>query len=277
MNYQNIDMNHVTLSFEESGLDEHYHNGYELIFITEGSSKFVINGSSYNFDKNSLVFINSLEKHKMFPIKTPYSRYMIIIDSDYLDNTIREPALLSIFKIRPKNFKHGFKIKDEHVELVKSLFDQLHCIYLEKKVFWHIKFISVLSIFTILIYREYTDYFPIVNIGKNEQRVLKVQQYIDENFKSNITLDSIASKFFINKYYLSHSFKNITGFTVKQYILLKRIADAKNQLYYTDNNITNIALDCGFNSQSNFIRLFKKKEALTPLQFRKHYRQNDNF
>ncbi|TCT15524.1 helix-turn-helix protein [Natranaerovirga pectinivora] len=73
---------------------------------------------------------------------------------------------------------------------------------------------------------------------------------------------------FLDKYYLLHTFKEVTGFTIKQYILLKRIAFAKNQLYYTDKNITAISIDSGFNSQSNFIRLFKKKEGITPLQFR---------
>jgi AraC-like DNA-binding protein len=271
MPYQHINMNYVTLSSQTSGLKEHYHNGYELIFITEGESHFMINDSNYTFCKNSLIFINNVEKHKMYPLKTPYSRYMIIIDSNYLDSILKEPALLSIFKIRPEDFKHGFKIKDEHVPLMKNLLEKLHKIYLDKEVFWHIEFLSVLSSFLVLNYREYADHFPIMNIGKLEQRILEIQQYIDKHFKQDITLESISTDFFIDKYYLSHSFKDITGFTVKQYILLKRIAYAKNQLYYTNHDITTIALDSGFNSQSNFIRLFKKKETITPLQFRKHY------
>ncbi len=273
MNYQNIDMDYMTLTSKEKGLNEHYHSGYELIFIAEGDSRFVINDSNYDFCKNSLVFLSSVDKHKMSPLKIPYSRYMIIIDSDYLDSIIKEPALLSIFKIRPNDFKYGFKVKDEHSKLTKNFFEKLHNIYLEKKIFWHIEFISVLSSFLVFLYREYTNNFSIEIIGKVEQRVFEILKYIDKNFKYDINLDTISSDFFINKYYLSHSFKDITGFTVKQYILLKRIAYAKNQLYYTDNSITNVALDSGFNSQSNFIRLFKKKESLTPLQFRKYYRR----
>lgn len=270
MNFHHISMNFLTLS-SHGGLKEHYHNGYELIFTTEGSSQFVINGMNYHFSKNSLIFINNVEKHRMFPKETPYSRYMIIIDSDYLDRTIREPALLSIFKIRPENFKHGFEINLHHLKRVKHLLDNLLEIYTLKEPLWHIEFISTLSQLLILIYREYTERFPMTTIGKLEQQIFKIQQYIDKNFKKDLTLDAIAADFFINKYYLAHAFKEITGFTIKQYILLKRIAHAKNQLYYTDLDITTIALDSGFNSQSNFIRLFKKKEAITPLQFRKKY------
>ncbi|MBS4535064.1 helix-turn-helix transcriptional regulator [Clostridium sp. D2Q-14] len=272
MNYQNIDMNFTTLSSNKKGLKDHYHNGYELIFITEGNSKFVINGSNYDFSKNCLVFINNVEKHKMYPINTPYSRYMIIIDSDYLDSVIKEHALLSIFKIRPKNFNHGFNIRNEDAQVIKSLLNNLYNIYINKNILWHVEFISMLSSLLILIYRNYTKKFPIMNVRKPELRIFEIQRYIDKNFKKNITLDSISSDFYINKYYLSHSFKDITGFTIKQYILLNRIAHAKNQLYYTDNDITTIALNSGFNSQSNFIRLFKKKENTTPLQFRKHFK-----
>lgn len=276
MDYQNIDMNYTTLSSVKDGLKEHYHNGYELIFITEGSSKFIINDSNYNFQKNHLIFINNLEKHKMIPENIPYSRYMMIIDSDYLDDIIKENSLLSIFKIRPDDFKHGFEIKDEDVPLVKSTLNKLNTIHSKKESLWHIEFISILSAFLVFIYRNYTNQFPIMNIKKTEQKVFEIQQYIDKNFKEDITLNLLSSKFFISKYYLSHSFKNVTGFTVKQYILLKRIAHAKDELYRTDNDITNIALNSGFNSQSNFIRLFKKKESITPLKFRKFYRESGN-
>ncbi|TCK98642.1 AraC-like DNA-binding protein [Natranaerovirga hydrolytica] len=272
-NYQNIDMNFITISSTRDCLKDHYHNGYELIFITEGQSNFVINNSSYDFCKNSFVFINNVEKHKMYPLETPYSRYMVIIDTDYLDSIIQEPALLSIFKIRPEAFKHGFKIQDKDVEKVKTLLNQLLLIYSEKRAFWHIEYIATFTSLLLLIYRQYSTNFPIMTIRKAEQRIFDIQKYIDHHFKSDITLDSIASNFYMDKYYLAHTFKDITGFTIKQYILLKRVSFAKNQLFYTDKNITNIAIDSGFNSQSNFIRLFKKKEAITPLQFRKRYRK----
>ncbi|MGO1369092.1 MAG: helix-turn-helix domain-containing protein [Senegalia sp. (in: firmicutes)] len=59
-------------------------------------------------------------------------------------------------------------------------------------------------------------------------------------------------------------------------MFLKRITCAKDELYCTDNHITNIPLNSGFNSQSNFIRLFKKKESIIPLKFRKYYRESGN-
>jgi len=84
-------------------------------------------------------------------------------------------------------------------------------------------------------------------------------------------LDNISTNFFINKYHLAHLFKKVTGYSLKQYITLKRISYARELLCLSDKSITQIASDCGFNSTSNFIRSFKSIEAETPLGFRKAY------
>lgn len=276
MNHHIIQMDYKTLTSETRGLKEHFHNGYEIIFITEGESNFTINDNIYTYGENSLLFLNNLEKHKMDLISTPYSRYMIIVDSDYLDNIIKEHILLSIFKNRTSKYKKGFKIKEEHLDFINKTLGHLINIFSKESEFWQIEFMSMLSILLVFLYRNYTDQFPISRIDKKEQRILDIQHFIDENFRKDISLDSIASEFFISKYYLSHSFKDVTGFTIKQYILLKRISYAKNQLYFTDNSVTDIAMDCGFNSQSSFIRTFGEKEGITPLQFRKYYRANND-
>ncbi len=267
-------MNFKTLASKTNSLKEHFHSGYEIIFITEGQSMFTINDTAYTYSKNSLLFLNNLEKHRMDLITTPYSRYMIIIDSDYLDNAIKDPILLSIFKNRRNGSKNEFNIKNNDIGFINKTLYDLNIIYSKKNHYWQIEFTSILCNLIIFLYRKYKEQFPLSHINKKEQRMLDIQYFIDENFKKDITLDSLSTDFFISKYYLAHSFKNVTGFTIKQYILLKRISFAKIQLYYTDDSITDIAMESGFNSQSNFIRIFSKKEGITPLQFRKYYREN---
>lgn len=274
MDYKNIDMNYKTMTFQSEKLKEHFHIGYEIILVTQGESVFKINDALCHFEKYSIVFINNLEKHEMQTLKLPYSRYMAIIDADFFDNIIKDSVLLSIFKIRPKGFKNGFKLKKEHVDSIEEIFYQLSLIHSKKQEFWQIEFNALLSKLIVLIYRNYKEHFPIQNIDKAEKRIFDIQSYIDENFKKELSLESLSSQFYLNRYYLAHLFKEVTGFTVKQYILLKRIAFAKNELYFTDKSITEIAFDSGFNSQSNFIRIFQKKEGITPLQFRMYYRKN---
>ncbi len=267
-----IELNYSTLTYKSGNLNEHYHNGYEIILITQGQSEFTINGSKSIFEKYSLVFINNLEKHKMRTIKLPYSRYMAILDASFLDNMIMDPILLSIFKVRPKSFEHGFNIKINDITIIEDYFYKLSIIYNNKDVFWQIEFNALFSNFLVFIYRNYKEHFPISSIDKNKDLILRVQSFIDDHYKQDLSLDLIASEFYIDKYYLSHLYKDITGFSIKQYILLKKIAYAKNELYYTDKSITQIAIETGFNSQSNFTRIFQKKEEVSPLQYRVKYR-----
>ncbi|MFV0503827.1 MAG: AraC family transcriptional regulator [Lachnospirales bacterium] len=274
MSTKNIHINFKTLVEPNETQNIHYHNGYELIFITEGTSNFLINNKNIVAGEGSMLFINNLEKHKMCPKTLPYSRYMIIIDSDFLDSFVKENSLLTIFKIRRESFIPSFNIDEKNMAKIVSYLEELLKIATEKKEFWEIEFMHIFSSLLIFLYREYKNKFPLTHCGNYDQ-ILKIQSYIDMNFQKDIALNDIATEFFINKYYLSHTFKEIVGFSLKQYILLKRISFAKNLLYYSDKSITSIAFESGFNSQSNFIKLFKKKEAITPLQFRKKYSKQE--
>ncbi|SMP51209.1 helix-turn-helix domain-containing protein [Anoxynatronum buryatiense] len=273
MEHNRIDMNYRTLTAQNQGLSDHFHIGYEMILVTEGESVFTINDQIRHFNTHSLIFINNLEKHRMQTYKTPYSRYIVIIEADYFDSVMKDPALLSIFKIRPKDFKNGFQLRTEDVQPIQQLFETLSAIHQKKEEFWQIEFTGLLSQLMVLLYRGYRQYFPIQNIDKAERRIFEIQAFIDEHFKKPISLEFLAEEFYVNKYYLAHSFKEVTGFTIKQYILLKKIAFAKNELYFTEKSMTEVAMDSGFNSQSHFIRMFQQKENKTPLQFRKHYRK----
>lgn len=272
MDNKNLYINYKTLDSSTKGLKEHFHNGYEMIFITQGSSSFTIDNKKHTYDKGDLLFLNNLQRHTMDIVDNPYSRYMLIIDDNYLDSVIQEHEILSIFKNKTDDIRNRFSIKSDHLKFVTDTLNEMNDIFTFKNDFWEIEFISSFSKLLVFLYREYKDHFPTVNKDKNFRLILEVQQFIDKNFKKEISLDLLSNDFFISKYYLSNKYKEITGFTIKQYIILKRIAFAKNRLFYTEESITDIAMRSGFNSQSNFIRTFSKKENMTPLQFRKYHR-----
>lgn len=95
-----------------------------------------------------------------------------------------------------------------------------------------------------------------------------IMGYIDEHFTEKLSLDDIASRFYISKYYLSHAFKKEFKITVIQYILMKRISLAKEKLRYTSDSIETIAGECGLGDASYFNRIFKKTEGVTASRYR---------
>jgi len=102
------------------------------------------------------------------------------------------------------------------------------------------------------------------------ETILRIQKYLEDNYSEEITLEEVSRRFYINAFYLSHSFKKLTGFGFKEYLILQRISRAKDFLFHTPDDITRVSLNVGFNNVNHFIRIFKKYEGLTPLQYRKN-------
>ena len=101
--------------------------------------------------------------------------------------------------------------------------------------------------------------------------ISNVRAYIDQNYTSKISLESVANQFNVNKSYLLRLFKENTGLTVNNYILQKRILMAKNELRFSNNTMDVIAEECGLETANYFIRIFKKIEGMTPGEYRKRW------
>lgn len=99
-----------------------------------------------------------------------------------------------------------------------------------------------------------------------------VRAYLDENFCEDISLDALAERFFISKYYLTREFGKTYGETIFQHLIALRINYAKRLLRFTDQSVDEISRLCGFHDQSYFTKQFKKSESMTCLAFRKRWR-----
>ncbi len=109
---------------------------------------------------------------------------------------------------------------------------------------------------------------------KSGNVVVEIIKYINENFSSKITLDDLVEKFFVNKYYLCHIFKNETGLSIIDFVNNKRISEAEKLLRYSDLSITEICYKVGFNSINHFLKLFKNNYNLTPKKFKAQSKSN---
>jgi len=95
-----------------------------------------------------------------------------------------------------------------------------------------------------------------------------VMEWIQMNSNQPLTIEEIANHFGYNKAYLSHAFSKNTGMTISQFILQTRMDKAKSLLLNTNEPITKIASNCGFADEKYFMRVFKKRENMTPTAFR---------
>ena len=101
-----------------------------------------------------------------------------------------------------------------------------------------------------------------------DERIVNILSYVNENLDSDLSIDNIASRFYMNRYYLMHHFKNQTGYTLHNYILQKRITKAAT-LIKKGLQTTYVSDQCGFKDYSSFVRAFKKSFNLSPKQYYK--------
>ncbi|MGN0545713.1 MAG: AraC family transcriptional regulator [Acutalibacteraceae bacterium] len=102
-----------------------------------------------------------------------------------------------------------------------------------------------------------------------EESIQDVKKYISENLNENLTVSKLAEKVNMSLSHFSRVFKQQTGFSPYDYVLLSRLNRAKYLLQETDMTIASIAYDIGFNSESNFIYFFSENEGISPGKFRK--------
>jgi AraC-like DNA-binding protein len=113
--------------------------------------------------------------------------------------------------------------------------------------------------------------FKNVKTNYHSRRIEKVTEFITENYDKKITLADAAKIANMTQVSFSRFFKTNTGITFIDNLLEIRLGHASRLLIDTNQTISEIAYNCGFNNISNFNRLFKKKKGCAPKNFREDY------
>ena len=116
-------------------------------------------------------------------------------------------------------------------------------------------------------------YEPELSSNTKSRRIAKVCEYIDKNLDKDLCLSQVASLVNMSDSAFSHFFKKRTGISYINYVNNKRIARACDLLAGTTQSASEICYDCGFNNKSNFIRIFRQKKNMTPIEYRKYISQ----
>lgn len=109
-------------------------------------------------------------------------------------------------------------------------------------------------------------------LEKNKDNIAeRIKYYLDTHYCEDINLEKISKDLHLNKFYISHCFKNYLGISPMQYVNKQRISEAQMLLISTKLTITEISFRCGFNNSSYFQAMFKKALGITPGQYRKDW------
>ncbi len=118
-----------------------------------------------------------------------------------------------------------------------------------------------------------TTSYAKVEIEDDSRRILKIKNYINENYMNELKLKILADMAFMSESSFSRFFKLHTGRTLSDYIIDIRMGNASRMLVDTMMSVNEISLSCGYNNMSNFNRIFKRNKGCSPTDFRENYKK----
>ena len=118
-----------------------------------------------------------------------------------------------------------------------------------------------------------TTSYAKVNIEDDSRRILKVKNYINENYMYELKLKELATLAHMSESAFSRFFKLHTGRTLSDYIIDIRMGYITRMLVDTTESISEISFKCGYLNLSNFNRIFKRKKGCSPGEYREKYRK----
>jgi len=113
--------------------------------------------------------------------------------------------------------------------------------------------------------------FARVKSSTESRRVAKVKDYITTHYIEEIRLEQMSAMVSMSPTAFSRFFKLRTGKTLAEYIVDIRLGHATRKLIDTNEPVSQICFSCGFNTLTNFNRLFKKRKGCSPSEFREKY------
>ena len=245
----------------------HSHMGYhQMIYIHRGEASFLISEREYHVKAPAVVFIGCHEPHAVSIAGDVYERIMVNVYPHKLGMR-GDFRLFSVFSDHPSGFCHLLPVGDSAPALFHLLSQLWQESGREDDEFsdapeW------LLSAALLLLYRESPTFFPRTE-SKRADTVQRIKYRLETEVGELPSLSSLGQEFHLSPYYLAHMFKDMTGYSIKNYHLLCRVAATRELLETTDLSIADICARVGFADMSSLARYFKREIGCTPSQYRK--------
>ncbi|MGN0779132.1 MAG: helix-turn-helix domain-containing protein [Aristaeellaceae bacterium] len=248
---------------------QHFHTFYELYVCLCPSVVHVLEGKPYALQTFDIVGIAPNVLHMSEYPEGEVCRRLIIRFN--LPGTM--PGLSNEYELLLRVFHQETPIFRFAPEVRRQLYHALNEIFLLadktdplRDLSIHGRFIDFLT----LLYHHQADnqYVNQSEMTAAARKIYAVAGYIHAHYAEDLSLEELSQRFYVSSCYLSHQFKDVTGFTLTHYIQMTRLRNVQSLLINTDMPITEAAMNCGFTSFSQFNRVFRQHIGVTPTQYR---------
>lgn len=261
-----IELYYVNAAHPRYEMPFHWHMECELILVLRGQFLLSLDGETVELSAGDSAFVPEGIIHGGTPHDCVYECIVFDMDRFLRDSTIcreRYSAALgpgAHIQTRFTSDTDAGKLVDQLFEVMEK--EQPGYEFITTGLLW--QFIG-----TVLQQHLYTKPPEGNHVNTRALQIKKVLRRIREDYAAPLTLQQLAKEAGLAPQYFCRVFRQVTGHTPIDYLNYYRIECAAELLCATADSITQIALSCGFNDLSYFIRLFRRYKGVSPGEFRK--------
>lgn len=254
----------------------HYHQEFELSFITEGSGKRIVGDSIESFHPGDLIFIGPRIPHVWFSLETPRRQHSgrtlesvyLLFNQEVLPRELTQLPEFEQVRRAVRLSERGIRITGHTLNEVSRIMLQLPYLSKLKRLMLFYEILDLIGRSESFTYLASAGYAR-SKFETSSTRVKRIHEYLMKNYQNEIDLADVASMVHMSPASLCRFFKSSTGLTVFEYLNKLKIDLSCKLLLNTDLNVVDISYDCGFNNLSHFNKQFRKFTGKTPTLFRK--------
>ena len=252
---------------DEKPMDMHIHDCYEMYYSISGGKQFLINNRFYNIFPGDIFFINQYESHHLTKIDSQvHERIVFSIYPEFLRSlSTAATDLDTCFQDRSLRSNHKVSLSPEEQKRFLYYVHKLTDIQgygsdlLERAAF--------LELMVFLNKRFQKNHIKDTDKELNgNAQVDAILSYINQRLGEPLSLEQLASHFYLSSSYLCRLFKSATGTTINKYITARRIPYAK-ELLAEGCSVPEACEKSGFRDYSNFFKAFTRATSLSPKKY----------
>lgn len=247
---------------------EHTHAYCEIFFLKTGSCIYHVNNNTYHLTAGEAMVVAPGDSHSTsYEGLVPCERIIVYCKPEAIpESFLKKHDSIS------KNIRRSGKIILDKKGQIKTDGILLRMMEENNMPDEHSFELLGLYVMEMLLCLDRSGIFVCESLRVNDgisTDIADTLTYIAQNYRLPLSLEDVAGQINLSPTYLSKKFRKVTGITFKEYVNYIRIKQAVQALLTTDDSITKIAVDCGFNSSNYFKDIFRKINGISPRDFRK--------
>lgn len=242
----------------------HYHQNPEIFYVLRGNLDIKIDERLYKLSSGDIALINANKRHTVIG-NDELLGARFEIDFHLLAEYMGSMQLLF--------WCNTVADRNHAYSNLRRLLDRILTRYFEKDdkdaLYLNALYFETLYVLTSNFLVKADDVRLNLEDSQDRMRIRQIQNYVQANYQSQISLNDLADKLYLSNAYLSKYIKKNLGMTFMEYLNNVRLFHAVDELIYSDKNLTHIAYDNGFPTSASFTKTFRDVYKDSPSEYRK--------